>query len=99
MQFECAETAAERGPQCSRLRVSYAHGSPSLYVDIREDSGGARRHRKPSSTTWLVDETYVKILGKWYYLYRGVDTGGQVLDCLTSHIHGSARKLNWLIQH
>ena len=34
-----------------------------------------RRYRKPVSTTWLVDETYVKILGKWHYLYRGVDDG------------------------
>src|SRR6266853_367646 len=31
-----------------------------------------RRYRKPLSTTWLVDETYVKILGRWHYLYRGV---------------------------
>src|SRR6266446_5168650 len=29
-----------------------------------------RRYRKPVSTTWLVDETYVKILGKWHYLER-----------------------------
>jgi putative transposase len=36
------------------------------------------------STTWLVDETYVKILGKWHYLYRGVDQDGQVLDCWLS---------------
>jgi putative transposase len=34
------------------------------------------------SPTWLDDETYVKILGKWHYLYRGVD--GQVLDCWLS---------------
>jgi transposase-like protein len=43
-----------------------------------------RRHRKPVSTTWLVDETYVKIQGKWHYLYRGVDGDGQVLDCWLS---------------
>ncbi len=43
-----------------------------------------RRHRRPVSTTWLVDETYVKILGKWHYLYRGVDQDGQVLDCWLS---------------
>ena len=36
------------------------------------------------STTWLVDETYVNILGKWQYLYRGVDSEGQVLDCWLS---------------
>ena len=32
----------------------------------------------------LVDETYVKIQGKWHYLYRGVDQNGQVLDCWLS---------------
>jgi putative transposase len=36
------------------------------------------------STTWLVDETYVKIRGTWHYLYRGIDHAGQVLDCWLS---------------
>jgi transposase-like protein len=35
-----------------------------------------RRYRKPVSAIWLVDETYVKIQGKWHYLYRGVDEHG-----------------------
>src|SRR5438477_3219803 len=50
---------------------------PALSTEIR-------RYRKPVSTTWLVDETYVKILGKWHYLNRGVDQDGQVLDCWLS---------------
>src|ERR671933_2782313 len=43
-----------------------------------------RRYRKPVSTTWLVDETYAKIRGRWHYLYRGIDHEGQVLDCWLS---------------
>ena len=43
-----------------------------------------RRHRKSAGTTWLVDETYVKIRGIWNYLYRGIDSDGQVLDCWLS---------------
>ena len=43
-----------------------------------------RRYRKPVGTTWLVDETYVRIRGRWHYLYRGVDSDGQVLDCWLS---------------
>ena len=31
-------------------------------------SKAIRRYRKPVSTTWLVDETYVKIRGAWHYL-------------------------------
>src|SRR3984893_14407822 len=52
-----------------------------------------RRYRKPLSTTWLVDETYVKILGKWPYLYRGVDLDGQVLDCWLSRTRDLAAAL------
>ncbi len=52
-----------------------------------------RRFRKPLSTTWLVDETYVKILGKWHYLYRGVDLDGQVLDCWLSRTRDLAAAL------
>jgi transposase, IS6 family len=43
-----------------------------------------RRYRKPVGTMWLVDETYVKIQGRWHSLYRGVDSDGQVLDCWLS---------------
>src|SRR5918912_1202078 len=43
-----------------------------------------RRHRTPVGTTWLVDESSVKIRGRWHSLYRGVDQDGQVLDCWLS---------------
>jgi transposase-like protein len=52
-----------------------------------------RRYRKQVSTTWLVDETYVKILGRWHYLYRGVDQDGQVLDCWLSRTRDLAAAL------
>ena len=51
------------------------------------------RHRRPLSTTWLVDKTYVKILGKWHYLYRSVDLEGQVLDCWLSRTRDLAAAL------
>ena len=31
-----------------------------------------------------MDETYVKVAGRWKYLYRAVDQNGQVLDILVS---------------
>ena len=32
----------------------------------------------------FVDETYLKVAGKWTYLYRAVDQHGQVIDVLLS---------------
>ncbi len=29
---------------------------------------------------WFVDETYVKVNGRWTHLYRGLDQYGQVID-------------------
>src|SRR5260221_868009 len=55
-----------------------------------------RRYRKPVSVTWLVDETYIKILGRWHYLYRGVDHDGQVLDCWLSRTRALAAALAFL---
>jgi transposase, IS6 family len=40
-----------------------------------------RRHLKPTSDSWRVDETYIRIKGKWRYLYRAVDSS---LDFLLS---------------
>jgi putative transposase len=31
----------------------------------------------------VTDETYIKVRGKWVYLYRAVDRGGQTLDLIS----------------
>ncbi len=36
--------------------------------------------RRPQSTNWRVDETYVKVRGQWTYLYRAVDKFGNTID-------------------
>src|SRR6266849_7624397 len=39
-------------------------------------------HKRPIWTSWRLDETYIKIKGQWYYLYRAVDKSGQTIDFL-----------------
>jgi transposase, IS6 family len=43
-----------------------------------------RPHLRPSNGSWRVDETYVKVKGRWTYLYRAVDSCGQTIDFLLS---------------
>jgi transposase, IS6 family len=42
------------------------------------------RHLKPTNDSWRVDETYIRVKGKWRYLYRAVDSSGTTLDFLLS---------------
>ena len=44
----------------------------------------ARPARHAAGGRWFVDETYVKIAGRWTYLYRAIDQHGQVIDVLVS---------------
>ena len=37
---------------------------------------------KRTCDSWRVDETYIKVNGKWTYLYRAVDKEGNTLDFL-----------------
>ena len=41
-----------------------------------------RPHLKRSDKSWPVDETYIKVKGKWTYLQRAVDKDGNTLDFL-----------------
>ncbi|PHM53101.1 transposase [Xenorhabdus hominickii] len=37
-----------------------------------------RRHKRQVGQRWRRDETDIKIKGQWRYLYRAVDTAGQI---------------------
>jgi transposase-like protein len=43
-----------------------------------------RPHLRLSNGSWRVDETYMKVKGRWTYLYRAVDKCGQTIDFLLS---------------
>jgi IS6 family transposase len=43
-----------------------------------------RPRLRPTNDSWRVDETYIRVKGKWVYLYRAVDSSGATLDFLLS---------------
>jgi len=43
-----------------------------------------RPYARPVGTSWRVDETYIRVHGRWTYLYRAVDKQGQTVDFLLS---------------
>jgi IS6 family transposase len=45
-------------------------------------AAGPWRHAVDSR--WFVDETYVKVTGRWRYVYRAVDEHGQVIEVFVS---------------
>ncbi len=41
-----------------------------------------RAYQRYCSTSWRVDETYIKVGGRWKYLFREVDKHGVLIDFL-----------------
>ena len=43
-----------------------------------------RPHLQMTNGSWRVDETYIKVKGRWTYPYRAVDSRGKTIDVLLS---------------
>ena len=46
------------------------------------------KRRGHASRSWYIDETYVKVAGRWCYLYRAIDRDGQLIDSMLSEKRG-----------
>ena len=44
----------------------------------------AHKRRTLYGGSWYIDETYIKIKGKWHYLYRAVNASGHTIDFMLS---------------
>jgi transposase, IS6 family len=43
-----------------------------------------RREMRHPNRSWRVDETYLRVAGKWAYLYRAIDSTGATIEFLLS---------------
>jgi IS6 family transposase len=79
------ELLAERGVDVDHVTVyRWVQRFTPLFADA------ARPLRHATGDRWFVDETYVKIAGRWRYLYRAVDQYGQVIDASLSEQRNTA---------
>ena len=83
------EIMAERGVDVNHATLNrwVVRYSPQIAAQAQIRKG-------PTSGSWRVDETYIKVKGRWTYLYRAVDRGGQTLDFMLSERRnlGAARR-------
>ena len=57
-----------------------------------------RKRLKATNDSWRVDETYVRVKGKWVYLYRAVDSEGATIDFLLSAKQDAAAAKRFLAE-
>ena len=53
------------------------------FAPLIADHLRTRRHGQ-AGKSWYVDETYIKVHGKWCYLYRAIDQDGHLVDSMLS---------------
>jgi transposase, IS6 family len=73
------ELLAERGVRVDHVTV---YRWVQRFTPLLAEAARPCRHRV--GDRWQVDETYVKVAGRWRYVYRAIDQSGQVIDVFVS---------------
>ncbi len=69
------EMMAERGISVDHATIHRwtVHYAPLLLQQFN-------RRERPVSRRWHIDETYIKVGGRWMYLYRAIDSNGDTVE-------------------
>ena len=73
------ELLTERGIEVDHVTV---YRWVQRFTPLLADAAPPCRHAV--SDRWYVDETYVKVAGRWRYVYRAIDHYGQIIDVFVS---------------
>ena len=73
------EPLVERGVEVDHVTV---YRWVQRFTPLLADAARPCRHLV--GDRWFVDETYVKVAGRWRYVYRAIDQFGQVIDVFVS---------------
>jgi transposase-like protein len=82
---DVVEWLAERGISVDRSTV---HRWVRRYLPLF--AAAARPYCQPVGTRWRVDETYLRLDGRWVYAYRAIDEAGQVVEVYVSERRNAA---------
>jgi len=77
---DVSELLLQRGFEVSyeTIRVWEFRFAPLVSENLRA------KRRGVSGRSWYLDETYIKVSGRWRYLYRAIDREGNLLDSMLS---------------
>src|SRR3954447_24542861 len=91
---DLAEMVLERGVVFSHeaVRDWEARFAPLLTARLRA------RRRGRGGTKWHADETYIKVNGRWCYLYRAIDREGNLVEALLSETRDMAAAQRFFAQ-
>jgi len=90
---DVCELMAERGVTLVHTTVMRWVQS---YVPVFEKQW--KKYARPTGSSWRVDETYIKVKGRWTYLYRAVDKQGRTIDFLLSEKRDKAAAKRFFIK-
>lgn len=79
------EIMAERG-----VAVDHATLNRWVVKYAPQIAATAQARKRQPSGSWRVDETYIKVKGRWTYLYRAIGKHGKTLDFMLSETRDSA---------
>ena len=79
------ELLGERGLEADHTTIwrCVQHYGPELEARLR-------RHLRPTNKSWRVDETYVRVKGRWCYFYRAIDSTGTTIGFMLSGLRDAA---------